>query len=777
MTTDETDNSLEHQNKDDGSLVPGSEEGGYNQESHEQTSELGNAFSRDEGDEIPSTEFDDLNAEAQSGSFEGEGEGEFYAVDGEVAMDDVFDENGMRVQRESIIGEGEEMYYTGNDYDNLGEVEGDDGFDQQMQDIEGGTIGMPFADENMGEEYVDPETLMQHNPIRSEYAALLSTTDAIMEPDVSENLRQFMRAGGLPKEAIEFLSGNYRGLAQMANLMAQWLMITGVSQEEITKIFEEYVSSLILQYFNSQEADASMANTESEYPPWLDEMILYPQWRQLIADLTERHHDSYLLKYTVQKISDAGYQSEMMNVTTASTHLEVFNRVLMNQFKHILSLDTGVDSSDVTDERETGESINARLAIVATTESEEYRIAIAEFVKTACYTGSTYLYTQTLLHSLMERENSCLREKNTLRRISQEVENFAKDNEHNVLHLSLLLTGCATTYPEVAVSLNGLLAKGEANPADIIRLHKAYTTNAHSGVKRPPIKLVQIPQLIEMLIDTLFDPKKKMLPQHRTTYIAFLALIVNGNTDEDGNSEQNDTHVKATTEAIEKTVGVCQKNYIVWSDPEPVKIILENMKNYPVLAPGILKWIRFNLSDSDYFVSNFSTGQVPIHLAILDRVAQYHPHTCARVFELVRMTFERSDLGLQAIVNMEMKKILIDRMIHIMTCGYVLEVIEHLAAQPPLDHTLQRYAVAEILSTISPPYSLELVDKVLDLVQTTGPVLHSTSEARAVVKEFINGLKQSGVGDIHATSTPISQTLVDRISDMAASLQMTDVVG
>lgn len=54
----------------------------------------------------------------------------------------------------------------------------------------------------------------------------LGAKDAIMEPGVMESLRQYVHNGGKPAAAIELLSENYRGYAQMSSLVCQWLDIT-----------------------------------------------------------------------------------------------------------------------------------------------------------------------------------------------------------------------------------------------------------------------------------------------------------------------------------------------------------------------------------------------------------------------------------------------------------------------------------------------------------------------------------------------------------------------
>lgn len=48
-----------------------------------------------------------------------------------------------------------------------------------------------------------------------------------MESSVGATLVRFMSAHGDPKIAIELLSDHYTGLAQMANVMSDWLGITG----------------------------------------------------------------------------------------------------------------------------------------------------------------------------------------------------------------------------------------------------------------------------------------------------------------------------------------------------------------------------------------------------------------------------------------------------------------------------------------------------------------------------------------------------------------------
>ncbi|CAL4093667.1 unnamed protein product, partial [Meganyctiphanes norvegica] len=53
------------------------------------------------------------------------------------------------------------------------------------------------------------------------------STDFIMEPGIFSTLKRYFQAGGNPEQVIDMLSENYQAVAQMANLMAEWLILAG----------------------------------------------------------------------------------------------------------------------------------------------------------------------------------------------------------------------------------------------------------------------------------------------------------------------------------------------------------------------------------------------------------------------------------------------------------------------------------------------------------------------------------------------------------------------
>jgi negative elongation factor C/D len=56
-----------------------------------------------------------------------------------------------------------------------------------------------------------------------------ATQDFIMEPGIIRHLKRYFTADGNPEQVVELLSSNYHAIAQTANLLAEWLIMTGIS--------------------------------------------------------------------------------------------------------------------------------------------------------------------------------------------------------------------------------------------------------------------------------------------------------------------------------------------------------------------------------------------------------------------------------------------------------------------------------------------------------------------------------------------------------------------
>nr|CAD7592431.1 unnamed protein product [Timema genevievae] len=118
-----------------------------------------------------------------------------------------------------------------------------------------------------------------------------STPDYIMEPGIFTQLKRYFQAGGNPETVIELLSHNYSAVAQMANLLAEWLILGGVKVTDVQAMVENHLKEMIVKTFDPKKAD-TIFTEEGEL------------------------------------ISDAGYQGEITSISTAAQQIEVFSRVL-----------------------------------------------------------------------------------------------------------------------------------------------------------------------------------------------------------------------------------------------------------------------------------------------------------------------------------------------------------------------------------------------------------------------------------------------------------------
>lgn len=141
-----------------------------------------------------------------------------------------------------------------------------------------------------------------------------------MEPGIFSQLKRYFQAGGNPLQVIEELSHNYTAVAQMANLIAEWLIIggnapsvltlselllicvfglKGVKVQDVQAMVENHLKEMILKSFDPKKAD-TIFTEEGETPAWLTQLIEHPTWRSLIYRLAEEYPDCLMLNFTIK---------------------------------------------------------------------------------------------------------------------------------------------------------------------------------------------------------------------------------------------------------------------------------------------------------------------------------------------------------------------------------------------------------------------------------------------------------------------------------------------
>lgn len=89
----------------------------------------------------------------------------------------------------------------------------------------------------------------------SECLSKFCTPDYIMEPGIFTQLKRYFQAGGTPEQVINLLSQNYTAVAQMANLLAEWLILAGVCVTDVQAMVENHLKDMILRTFDPKKAD------------------------------------------------------------------------------------------------------------------------------------------------------------------------------------------------------------------------------------------------------------------------------------------------------------------------------------------------------------------------------------------------------------------------------------------------------------------------------------------------------------------------------------------
>ena len=110
---------------------------------------------------------------------------------------------------------------------------------------------------------------------------------------------------------------------------------------------------------------------------------------------------------------------------------------------------------------------------------------------------------------------------------------------------------------------------------------------------------------------------------------------------------------------------------------------------------GIIRWVETIVSEPNFF--SLTTDSCPVQLALLDEVVTCHPllhnqvlkvvapthvklmHCNAKIFfKLYIRLFEQRYESLEILAQMEIKKMLLDRLVNLLSRGYVIPVVNYI---------------------------------------------------------------------------------------------------
>uniref|UniRef100_A0A182SYJ6 Negative elongation factor D n=1 Tax=Anopheles maculatus TaxID=74869 RepID=A0A182SYJ6_9DIPT len=533
------------------------------------------------------------------------------------------------------------------------------------------------ASEEEAESHEDPSE--NSKAVLNDCLQRFSSVDYIMEPSIFVQLKRYFQAGGTAEHVINQLSSNYAAVAQMANLLAEWLIMAaqmanllaewlimaGVRVTDVQAMVENHLKDMILKTFDPKKAD-KIFTEEGETPGWLTEMIEHHTWRSLIYRLAEEYPECLMLNFTIKLISDAGFQSEITSISTAAQQIEVFSRVLKTAIAKFLS------------------------------HPEDWQSAIEEVAKMVCHGQHTYVYSQVLIQVLSQEPKGGF----IMKRLSQEITKYALKNNHNVTPITMALNG-SSRHPQAYEALTSMLFRNTLNPADITLLYRKYTSP-----EPPPIDLIRNPQFLDLLVDSLFKVGTKINQEQKSKYIYLL-----------GHRVLNKDELKATIIAIEKLHAICN---VSRGSSELIGDIstLYSCIRFPVVGVGVIRWVENTVTEPSYF--KLCTESCPLHLALLDEVACVHTSLHDQILRLLVRLFESKQDELEILVQLELKKMLLDRMVNLLARGCVVPVVKYISqccTKGDTDISLIRYFVTEVLETVTHPYSSEFVQLFLPMVE------------------------------------------------------------
>lgn len=553
----------------------------------------------------------------------------------------------------------------------------------------------------------------EHSELRvqKECIDLFSSTDYIMEPTIFDTIKTYFMSNGEPAQVVDLLSDNYTAVAQTVNLLAEWLIITGMPVQEVQLMVENHLKNLIMKHFDPKKAD-TIFNLEGGAPSWLIQLIEHSIWRKMLYKLAEQHPNCLMLNFTIKLISDSGYEKEMMkdmSVTVASQQVEVFSKV----FKTAISkfVQDGVEMQQAN---------------------------LDEINRLACRGEHTYLYAQMMLNSLYnEEKKTCIESGSFIaKRILQEIELAAREKGYNVTPFTLALNSAAS-FPKVCASLDSMLTKNALNTSDITNLYKLYSSETEPP---PPIQLIRNTKFLDMLINYFFELNSKPNPEHKSKYSYLLAYASSVQEYFDEQNERisiSKNELEDTQIAIEAAHTICHENKASSDILADLNDLFKCML-YPVVSIGVMRWIELIILDPSYFKLN--TDGSPIHLILLDEIVHNQRLLHDKILNLLIKLFQTSFTDLDNLVQIQLKRTIIDRMIHLISNGHVMPVIAFMNRcwkEQDTDASLIRHFITEVIDMVRPPYSAEFLTLFLPLVE------EFRSDEEKSYQEFINYCKES----------------------------------
>jgi hypothetical protein len=209
----------------------------------------------------------------------------------------------------------------------------------------------------------------------------------------------------------------------------------------------------------------------------------------------------------------------------------------------------------------------------------------------------------------------------------------------------------------------------------------------------------------------------------------------------DSNQLSNDERaaVELIIELLKNFLTKC-KDQLTGLELQKFLFDLYDATEYPVMSMVILKWLRRQLLDPEWYddVNNFK-GLFDIYLDLLNEVTLRQSLQRGEVFSLLVDLFT-VETSLDALSSSEIKKKLVESWVYLLECGYVLPVLS-LASNwtaKGVDLSLIRHFVVQVLNVTTSPYSDEFIHLTLQIIHSLGNSSLEIDEYRVSLEPFLD---------------------------------------
>ena len=574
------------------------------------------------------------------------------------------------------------------------------------------------------------------------------------------------------------------------------LLALAESDAAINSLEADHASLLIKQRFDAARLDAL-----DEPPAWLEGLIAHKRWRQLVYALLEDNPGCLFLQLALRQIQASGFAAEvsarpeLCALLGAGISLPEFVESLATQLKaYVGSAPDALDALCGTGSAGEVQMLCCQLLLHAAAHSSSSSAAAGaagggasrkrkasslEPAAAAAGGGGDAAAADAAPSAAAPYVGRLLAEQMATASAAQANSSGAMAARR----LQLLALG-VPRHSRLMSSLLAVLSSGTASTGDVLNLHAIYcaappaetpppsatatattaTTGATAADGPPPAAPLQLPALLEQLLQSAFHPARPCKPAMRQQVLELLAMAA-AHAAPDAESGAAGAGAGAgagaaappdtpragpggataalaarrarALEALSVACAACERNAqhvqvrALAADAE----VLRAQLHEPVVATAVLHWTRLNLTAPGLSGARFTTSSLPIYLQLVGAIVELHPPLRRRSLALLGECLRREpEDASDALGMVQLKQSLLSAVLLLLLRGCALPVLallhEYLGGA---DHSLVRHALQQLLRLVAPPFSEAFGRGVLRLLQlpaTHGAFRRAGAEAR-----------------------------------------------